>query len=808
MDNLHGDYLLGVLTSMDTTASSSVDTDAENSGSTLNNLMAALTQHLQPAPYPYGLLSMRLLGKMGGMNRLFLREIVAVGGGGRLVNTTNNLTLICEWQHDGNNVDEEGNEGGVNGASILLPFPLDRAVDVLRRVAASPCIVVAGGGDNEGGHDENGDARASSSTSEASTPAKNPYYQGKNFSDLLSIDPRSFDLNSYTAELMEETKRDQSRSAFVVLRAALASIIDIDGGDGSGNREVMISIVVQGVDETIPVLSSINTNEQEEEGLEVALPGESRRQHNTNFRLILDGLYAASVNQDVNKEAMTLLKGLGSHIFYYILSHRANITRIDRDGHAIDAYFKEKESGGVSDAQSRLSEGKSQLLKPFGCFRLRERGQIDQLDPFVFNEALAEAFTNKDVAYTQVVASEVMEHVLALFHNIKDQVVDEGAKDPMKEDDMTGDVEMKDADCPSPISDVTLDAAATTWGDILFENLLSKLCQKLLSSPWNLRTGAMTGLFSLITKMGHRWAQQYEVQLLHTAMFVVKDTPDNNAHASRESIRFYLQISWFFFGGPDWRDELVQDVLCPMLSNTKPNDEEKATSGGDGESDAPTSSPRFQASLTLILSEIASTKPLVRFAVRHTLRMITRDSASIDALLANHTSTLKRLLFPKVLRVLPLPNQCAVIDACAFILTRAPKLFSIADKSLLGLLSELLKMLSIADGVLSDPSFGSVVLIDKNGYAVNSDGAPSHHRSTVQPSSLFLRKSIVIGDESFGGRIQVPAEIPLGIQLRVSTLLLFKGLIRGFSDEFYVADSKSTIGNIRPHVSALSVMVL
>ena len=139
MDNLHGDYLLGVLTSMDTTASSSVDTDAENSGSTLNNLMAALTQHLQPAPYPYGLLCMRLLGKMGGMNRLFLREIVAVGGGGRLVNTKNNLTLSCEWQHDGNDVNEEGNKGGANGASILLPFPLDRAVDVLRRVAALPC---------------------------------------------------------------------------------------------------------------------------------------------------------------------------------------------------------------------------------------------------------------------------------------------------------------------------------------------------------------------------------------------------------------------------------------------------------------------------------------------------------------------------------------------------------------------------------------------------------------------------------------------------------------------------------------------
>ena len=41
----------------------------------------------------------------------------------------------------------------------------------------------------------------------------------------------------------------------------------------------------------------------------------------------------------------------------------------------------------------------------------------------------------------------------------------------------------------------------------------------------------------------------------------------------------------------------------------------------------------------------------------------------------------------------------------------------------------------------------------------------------------------------------------LGVQLRVSTLLLFRGLIRGFPDEFFDADPQSKIGNIRPHVS-------
>lgn len=130
-------------------------------------------------------------------------------------------------------------------------------------------------------------------------------------------------------------------------------------------------------------------------------------------------------------------------------------------------------------------------------------------------------------------------------------------------------------------------------------------------------------------------------------------------------------------------------------------------------------------------------------------------------------------------------------------------------------------MISIADGEFTDSSFGSVVLMDKNGYAVTNGGggggsgdtAPATGggaggsgptaRSAVQASSVFLRKSMVLEDASFGGKVVVPAELPLGVQLRVSSLLLFRGLIRGFSDEFYDADPQSKIGNIRPHVVAL-----
>ena len=174
----------------------------------------------------------------------------------------------------------------------------------------------------------------------------------------------------------------------------------------------------------------------------------------------------------------------------------------------------------------------------------------------------------------------------------------------------------------------------------------------------------------------------------------------------------------------------------------------------------------------------------------------------MDTLLSRHQTSLKRLIFPKVLRTLPLPNQCAAVDACAFLLDRTPKLIPITDQNLLGFLAELLKMISIADGEFSDPSFGSVVLIDKNGVAVNKSGeCTSQSGPALHASSVFLRKNIIVEGAAFGGRIQVPEELPQGVQLRVSTLLLFRGLIRGFADEFFDADPQSKIGNIRPHVS-------
>lgn len=532
--------------------------------------MVALTGHLQPAPYPYGLLCMRLLGKLGGMNRSFVREMVGYRGDDQC-RQQNNLSLYCEWQQPAGAA-EDGED------SFLLPFPLTRALEVLISVGNAP-IVVAG--------DEGNDAVSVNDTSELCL--------GEKFTELPNIDPLSFDLNVYCVETMAATKKSQARSAFNVLRAALASVLDINDaacetdkgeGVGEGEQETETGVFASG-DGVVGQKEDIRPGAHED--------------YSRDFKLICDGLFVAcAVCEELNEDALTLLKGLGSHMFYTILCNQANITKIDREGHPI---LQDSSDIVRYNSQNHLSDGKLQPLRPFGSFRLSGSLAGTAIDPFVFNEALADALADAHMKNSHVAAMAVMNHVVGLFHKIKDDGLKTKESSPHEEN-------------AAAVSTGGFLAAAesTSWGgDALLENLLCKLCSSCFSQPWNHRAGVMAGLFELITKMGHPWSSQYEVELVHTAMFLLKDTPDGIAYASEDSIRFFLQVSWLFFGGPSsWKGSnpspLIHDVMCPTTSNTR------SSSGTPVAAEETGTSPTEvkKASLTLILSEIASTRPLVR----------------------------------------------------------------------------------------------------------------------------------------------------------------------------------------------------
>jgi len=89
---------------------------------------------------------------------------------------------------------------------------------------------------------------------------------------------------------------------------------------------------------------------------------------------------------------------------------------------------------------------------------------------------------------------------------------------------------------------------------------------------------------------------------LHTALFLVEDSPEGFANAAEDSLQFFVRVSWFFLGGPEsWMASnlVVHDCLCPLIDKSVVLDQVEAP-------------PVDDAALTLILSKIASTNPLVR----------------------------------------------------------------------------------------------------------------------------------------------------------------------------------------------------
>lgn len=76
---------------------------------------------------------------------------------------------------------------------------------------------------------------------------------------------------------------------------------------------------------------------------------------------------------------------------------------------------------------------------------------------------------------------------------------------------------------------------------------------------------------------------------------------------------------------------------------------------------------------------------------------------------------IRRTVFSRSLRLLSLPQQVSVVEGLAVIVKSIPGLIPLSDQHLLAFLSELLKMLSVADGEMVDKNFKTTI-VDKNGF--------------------------------------------------------------------------------------------
>lgn len=98
-------------------------------------------------------------------------------------------------------------------------------------------------------------------------------------------------------------------------------------------------------------------------------------------------------------------------------------------------------------------------------------------------------------------------------------------------------------------------------------------------------------------------------------------------------------------------------------------------------------------------------------------------------------------------------------------------------------------MASVADGEMSDEKLKDMV-VDKDGYAsANSKLSPDYPKYAF---SLFFRRECLIQIRNV--KILVPRELPVGVQLRVSAIILFHIIWWSHSDVFFDSVATTPIG--------------
>jgi len=145
--------------------------------------MVALSQHLRPAPYPYGLLTLRLLGKLGGRNRVFLRQS-RQSLEGCLRPSLLSLKSVFGAQ-----------------VKVSLPLNVSRCVEILRTVALS------------------GNSCAEKETSSCSQ-------------QIWTCDVRSLDIAQKSRVMFEKLATEQAEAAWTCIRLYLDLDNECESTDG------------------------------------------------------------------------------------------------------------------------------------------------------------------------------------------------------------------------------------------------------------------------------------------------------------------------------------------------------------------------------------------------------------------------------------------------------------------------------------------------------------------------------------------------------------------------------------------------
>lgn len=354
------------------------------------SLMKALSIHLRPAPYPYGLLTLRLLGKLGGKNRRVLREPIEIAEPSTFAqNAIEKMSLEFAWSAKS---DSDGDVDMEPASTFHINLPIRRCVELLKRTSRVQIF-----------------ESDLISSGERSLSEQGGDVESLNVTDLLANDIGNIDLLGYCKNVTKETTLSQANAAIQVLRSALTKIINMPDGSlenidfkGTQDQEDAAMQVGSGTFDMQTIASGLS-------------------KYNSEFRTIAIGLMFGCSLSPIREEALGFVKGLMTSVYVIVTSNQADITRVDANGSSL--------SMGNSDSKEELNEfGEEGLgsLKPFGYFELNGRLK-HTTDPLTINNALAEFLSEPSPALSEV-GLDILKHVLELSKAFEDQEENPGDK--------------------------------------------------------------------------------------------------------------------------------------------------------------------------------------------------------------------------------------------------------------------------------------------------------------------------------------------------------------------------------------------
>ena len=290
VDNLNPEFLYPVMCSQP-----AVFTD----------LMKSLCKHLRPAPYPYGMLSLRLLGKLGGRNRRFLGDSIGL----RVPNLHGlapaGLSLECAWAAS-RDISPGSEPPAASEGGATHELPLDSAIaeagKTIKLVATAPPL----------------------------KPRPAPPFPVENTTEVPTTCAKAAesrlelcDMTKYCVGVMERVKEDQVKASLQVVKSALAMVIDVSYDP----RSVSLH----------PPRRPGDCDAMENDGVpspsvEFKSPGPSNHAKDAAFRLLLKSALLATAVDSTRSEAWDIVDGLFAHALLYLRVRAGDVVKVDAFG--------------------------------------------------------------------------------------------------------------------------------------------------------------------------------------------------------------------------------------------------------------------------------------------------------------------------------------------------------------------------------------------------------------------------------------------------------------------------------------------